>query len=202
MGEDSEKFDVYLKSVGLPQEKHSSDFQQDALPAREHDTWGRRTRPTKDVLGESRNHQSFTQQGDELDSLHEESAANESITLSPEWLRYLEYMDVIAEALSPADTGAALKERALRQARSRFWEQPPDLLRPMNASLGKPAEFRERWFYGELEIRTHVRNRRERNIEIWRLPPQEPEDLDEAGQPAGHWEGLKWIPDTPKKSDS
>lgn len=30
------------------------------------------------------------------------------------------------------------------------------------------------------------------------VPTDEPEDLDEAGEPSGHWGGLKWMPDTPE----
>jgi hypothetical protein len=146
--------------------------------------------------------ESVTQRTDELASLQKESAANESVTLSLEWARYLEYMDVIAEALSPADKGAALKKLALMDARSRYWQQPPDIFRPMNAAFGTPAEFRKRSFYGELEISTRAVNRRSHVIEIWRLPPQELEDLDEGEEPVGHWEGLKWFSDAPKKGDS
>jgi hypothetical protein len=125
------------------------------------------------------------------------AAANENTILSPEWLRYLEYMDVIAVALSPRDNGLALKQLALDDARSRHREQPPDVnvFRPMNASLATPAEFRQLWFYGELEIRAYARNRREHVFEIWRLPPDEPdpEDLDEAADPSG----LERTPETP-----
>jgi hypothetical protein len=106
------------------------------------------------------------------------------------------YRDVIAEALSPKDNGAALKQLARMDARSRYWELPPDVLRPMNAPVGTPAEFRERWHYGELEITAHARNRREHVFEIWQLPPAEPEDLDKAGEPKGHWNGLRWTADS------
>src|SRR5208337_3189813 len=102
---------------------------------------------------------SHTQQTDELQSLHLESGDNAHVKLSPAWLNYLEYMDVIADELSPKDKGAALKQLALVDTRSRYWEPPPEAFQPMNALLGTPAEFRERWFYGELEIRVSASNR-------------------------------------------
>lgn len=194
LGEDREKWESYLKSVGLPQEKYSIDFQQDAIPPAQRDARGRRTGPKKEVFGETWGHESVTHNDDALGTLREESATNEAITLTPEWAEYLGYIGVIAEALSPADNGKVWKELALRDARSRHWESPPEMLQQMSASFGSPIQFRERWLYGELEIRAHARNRREHVIEIWRLPPQEPEDLEEEG-PVGHWEGLKWISD-------
>jgi hypothetical protein len=151
------------------------------------------TVPLAEIAGK-RGVGSHTQQTDELQSLHLESGDNANTELSPAWLRYLEYMDVIAEALFPKDKGAALKQLAWTDARSRYWEQPPELFRPMNASIGTPIQFRERWFYGELEIRVCASDRRNYSFEIWRLPPAEPEDLDEAGEPSGHWDGLKWTP--------
>jgi hypothetical protein len=146
--------------------------------------------------------ESATQRTDELISLHKEAAVNDGIKLSQEWHLYLEYMDVIAEALSPKDKGTTLKQLALADARSRYWEQPPRVFRPMNAPLGTPAELRQKWLYGELDIRTRAGNRREHIIEIWELPPDEPEDLDGAEGPSGHWDGLTWIPDPPEISGS
>ncbi|HLM81153.1 MAG TPA: hypothetical protein VK302_11025 [Terriglobales bacterium] len=151
------------------------------------------TVPLSEIAG-ARGVGSHTQQTDALQSLHLESGANANVKLSPAWLRYLEYMDVIAEAFSPKDKGAALKQLALTDARSRlFREQPPERFQPMNASLGTPAEFRERWVYGELEIRVRAPNRRDHVFEIWRLPPAEPEDLDEAGEPSGQWCGPRGL---------
>lgn len=192
LAEYPEKWNEFLlKSYGLPQDPSTrKEIQQDSLRD------GRGRRLTLDEVGES------ATLADELISLHQEAAANESTTLSPEWLRYLEYMDVIAEELSPEDKGAALKQLALAHARSLYWEQPPDVFRPMNAPLGTSAEFRQHWFYGELEIRTRCDNRRHHLIEIWQLPPAEPEDLDEAGETERHWDGLTWIPGTPESSSS
>lgn len=33
------------------------------------------------------------------------------------------------------------------------------------------------------------------------MPPDEAEELDEAGEPDGRWKGLKWSSDPPKKGD-
>ena len=137
--------------------------------------------------------ESVTRQTDELASLHLEAAEKEEIVLSREWLHYLEYMDVIAAALSPKDKGAALKNLFLEDARSRYWEQPPEVRVP--ASL-TPAELRRRWLEHEIEIRPLGSSRRNRFIRIvcYPVPPEESEDLDESGEPPGHWEGLKFIP--------
>lgn len=115
---------------------------------------------------------------------------DEDTPLPGEWLRYLEYMNVIAEELSPTDKGAAFKNLALEDARSRREAQPP----PIPGELGTPAEFKERLAGHELEIRTRF-NRREQviAIRVYQLPPDEYEDLDPSEEPPGHWEGLKWI---------
>jgi hypothetical protein len=128
-------------------------------------------------------------------SLKLDCAADEAIVLPAPWLRYLKYMDVVAEARSPKDTGAGLKRLFLEDARSRYWEQPPEIPK----QLGTPAEFRERWAHNELEIRLQA-NRRKHLIRIVVLPipPDEPEDLDETDEPNGHWAGLTWIPGPPR----
>lgn len=63
--------------------------------------------------------------------------------------------------------------------------------------LGSPDEFFERWKGYEFDVRFSRKSRRTQVFEIrqYRLPPDEPEELDEADEPKGHWEGLKWIPD-------
>jgi len=184
-----------LKTWGLPQEPSTrKEVQQDSI--RVLDPRSKRLKPVSlDEAGFS-----ATQLTDERQSLHLEASANDGVTLSPPWLTHLEYMGVIAEARYPKDKAAALKQLFLEDARSRCWEQPPELLQPMNASLGTPAEFRERWFCGELEICVRASDRRTHFFEVWRLPPDEPEDLDEAGEPSGHWDGLKWTADPPESA--
>src|SRR5947207_3045821 len=86
LGEDRDKWNAYLKSVGLPQEKYSNAYQQDAIPAQQNDAWGRRTRPKKQALGETWGHESVTRKDDDLDTARKESAANENTTLPAEWL--------------------------------------------------------------------------------------------------------------------
>jgi hypothetical protein len=178
----------------LPQEPTTrKEVQQDSIRVIDPNT----KRPTPVSLDEAGGYWgSETQQTDELQSLLLESGENANVKLSPAWLSYLEYMDVIAEALFPEDKGAALKHRAWADARSRYWEQPPNLVQPMNAPLGSAAEFRERWTYGELDIRPRrAVNRRDHVIEVWLLPPDEQEELDEPGEPRGRWDGLKWTPE-------
>lgn len=168
---------------------------QDSLPPREHDIYGWRTRPTRDIFGESADHQSITQPDDPLTALHREVDADESVSLPAGWKRHLEYMDIIAEVLAPGDKGADLKRFFLEDARSRYWESPP----VFPTELGTPSEFRAMCARGEIEIGKHFTRRRQLlTIRLLPIPPDEFEDLDEAGEPAAHWEGRTWIPDTPK----
>jgi hypothetical protein len=74
---------------------------------------------------------------------------DEDETLPTAWLRYLEHMDVIAEARSPRDHGAELKKLFLEFARSRRRQAPP----PYSHDVGTPAEFRAAVARNELEIR-------------------------------------------------
>jgi hypothetical protein len=100
----------------------------------------------------------------------------------------------------------ACKNKLPQEARDELLKIVDDLspLSPLPVfpdELGTPAEFLERWRGHEIDVRfVHVNG--VPTFEIWHetLPPDEPEDLDEAGEPAGHWEGLTWIADPPKKS--
>ena len=140
-------------------------------------------------------HKSATQLTDPLLSSYNEAAADESVVLPTTWLRYLKYMSIIAETLSRNDKGAGLRLMFVEDARSRRYEQPPHI----PAELGTPAEFKERVAGHEFEIRKRF-SRREHvlAIRVYSLPPDEDEDLDPADEPAGHWEGLKWLPDPAK----
>jgi hypothetical protein len=105
-----------------------------------------------------------------------ELAADETVVLSASWLRFLEYMDVAAEALSPEDDGASLKESFLQDARSRHRERPIHI----PAEVGSPAELRALFAAGELKINIES-DRRNKIIKIVRLatpsddPKVEPE---------------------------
>lgn len=186
LGECPEKWnDFLLTTYRFPQDPSTrKEVQQDCI--RGIDSRTKRPRPvTLDEAGVS-----ITQETDALNSLHREAGADSSIALSAPWMRYLGYLDVIAEALTPKDKGAALKRLAIEDARSRYWEQPP----AMPSSLGASSEFRQRVQWGEMEIRALAANQRKYVIEIreYPMPPDEPEDLDEAGEPGRHWDGLKW----------
>ncbi len=79
-----------------------------------------------------------------------------------------------------------------------------DDLRPINPlpvfdeSWGTPEEFLDRWRCHELDVRFVCKNRGTQMFEVWResIPPDEPDDWDESEAPRGHWDGLKWTPDT------
>jgi hypothetical protein len=178
------------KSPALKIKKY--EVSEQALPPVNRDPSGRRIRSTANVYGESMDHQSATQQTDVLLSSLYEEASDESVSLPAAWQRYLECMDVVAEELSPSDKGAALKRLALEDARSRRHTKPPEF----PSEIGSPQEFRERLAGHEFEVRTRL-TRREQVIliRVYQLPPHENEDLDPLDHPAGHWEGLTFVPD-------
>jgi hypothetical protein len=64
------------------------------------------------------------------------------------------------------------------------------------ALWGSPKEFLERWRCHEVDMRFVYVNRSSMRFELWAesIPPDAPEDLDEAEEPSGHWDGLKWTP--------
>jgi len=129
-------------------------------------------------------------------SLHEEAAAEDHIALSPEWPRYVDFMGIFAESL-PADRKDVVKRAAVLDARSRHWERAMEI----PAVLGTMTELRARWERGEIWF-WHKYTRRDWTICVEEdppgMPPDEPEELDEAGDPSGHWDGLKWTSDKPK----
>ncbi|MFL6439336.1 MAG: hypothetical protein ACJ71Q_17300 [Terriglobales bacterium] len=112
------------------------------------------------------NGQSITQQSCEDVSRQLELGVDDTVVLSAEWRRFLEFMDVAAEVLSPEDKGAALKEYFLQDARSRHSEEPIHI----PAEVGSPAELRELLAAGELKVSLKS-DRRHKIIEIARLPP-------------------------------
>lgn len=195
--ESEAKREEWFKSVGCPSELPSIGKQEDAVPAATHDAYGRKVRPTKVAFGESWNHTSITQKTHELLSLHKEAAADERIKLSPAWQRYVDFMGVFADSL-PVERREKVKRLALLEARSRYWETAPDI----PAVLGTMAELRARWERGEIWF-LHKYTRRHWTIFVEEDPPgmspDEPEDVDEAGEPSGHWDGLKWTSTPAKK---
>lgn len=184
------EWEARLKRAGNPPELRSNFISDQSLPWTDRDFSGRKIRPTKVQLGESPDHQSATMSPEALYAPF--LADDEGNALPTAWQRYLEYMDVVAEELSPKDKGAKLKRLALEDARSRRNARPPEF----PAELGTPAEFKERLADHEMEIRCTV-NRREQVIRIvvYPIPPDEDEDLDPSGEAAGRFEGLRWIPD-------
>src|SRR5208337_1171794 len=113
----------------------------------------------------------ITQPNDPRISFQQELAVDESIALPAPWLRYLEYMDIIAELQSPEDQDAALKKLRLEDARSRHWEQPIDL-----SCVGTPAEFRALCAQSRVEVQLEANSRRQTIINIigYPLSPDEP----------------------------
>lgn len=183
-----------LRLAGNPQVITSKfEISDQSLPWTDREFSGRKIRPTKVELGESPKHQSVTMSPEAWYAPFVPD--DEDNALPTTWQRYLEYMDVVAEELSPKDKGAKLKRLALADARSRRSARPPEF----PAELGTPAEFKKRLADHEMEIRCTA-NRREQVIRIvvYAIPPDEDEDLDPSEEPAGHWEGLKWIPDPPQ----
>jgi hypothetical protein len=102
------------------------------------------------------------------ESITRQTGPDESIALPASWLRYLDYMDIIGELLSPEDQGAAFKELMLMDARSRREEQPIDF-----SCAGPPAEFRARCDQSRVEIRLDT-DKHIINIIGYPLLPDEP----------------------------
>ena len=63
--------------------------------------------------------------------------------------------------------------------------------------LGTPEELYRRWRGWEIDVKFVHKNRSNQIIEItqYPMPPDEDEDLDESGEPRGHWDGLTFIPE-------
>jgi len=190
LGEDQDKWNKWLSSMGLPE--HSSSTKE-ILEHRLPDIVNEDGESARPRIGNRLGDQSLTQPSDSWYALFVKD--NEDVPLPAPWLRYLEYMDVIAEELSPKDKGAALKKIVLEDARSRLNTQPPEFL----AEVGTPAEFKERLTGHELELRRRFDHREQVIlIRVYQLPPDEKEDLDPPEELEGHWEGLKWIPEPSK----
>ena len=181
--ENEGKREQWLASVGCPSELPSQGVQQDALPATTRDANGRRVRPMKVAFGESWDHASITRQTDERLSLHKESSDDEHVKLSPAWQRYVDFMSIFAESL-PSERCNAVKHGTLLAARSRYWDPAPDV----PAVLGTMYELRSRWESGEVWFRRKY-TRQDWTIVVEEnppgMPPDEPEDLDQAGEPDG-----------------
>jgi hypothetical protein len=143
LGEDQDKWDKWLSSMGLP--AHSSS-QKEVLEHRLPDVLenGKLARP---IVGNRLDDESLTQPSNSWFALFRKDDEDEPLPAA--WLRYLEHMDVIAEARSPQDNGAELKKLLLEFARSRRRQVPP----PYSRDVGTPAEFRAAIARNELEIR-------------------------------------------------
>lgn len=189
LGEDQEKWNKWLSSMGYPE--HSSSTKE-VLEHRLPDVVDeeKRVRP---VVGERDGDWSLTLLSETWFAPFVRKKADPILT--DDWQHYLQYMDVIAEYLYPNDKGARLKSLALQDARSRSWEPPTEF----PAELGTPEDLRRRLAHYELEVRLEF-NRREPMIRfvVVPMPPDEDENLDEGDEPRGHWEGLKWFGDPPE----
>jgi hypothetical protein len=186
LGEDQNKWDKWLSSMGLP--AHSSS-KKEVLEHRLPDVLenGKLARP---IVGNRLHDESLTQPSDSWYALLRRDDEDEALPAA--WSRYLEYMDVVAEHLSPKDKGAAIKKLAFEDARSRSRSRPSQF----PAELGTPSEFKKRLAGNELEIRLKAdRSNHLIHICAYQLPHDEDEDLDPSEEPVGHWEGLTWIPD-------
>jgi hypothetical protein len=191
LAEDQEKWNKWLSSMGFPE--HSSSTKE-ILEHRLPDIVNEDGESARPRIGNRLGDRSLTQPSDSWYALLLNDDAG--VPLPAPWLRYLEYVNVVAEYLSPKDKGAAIKKLALEDARSRFRSRPPQF----PAELGTPAEFKARLAGHELEIRLRADRRNHViSIRVYQLPPDEQEDLDPSDDPAGHWEGLTWFPEIPLK---
>jgi hypothetical protein len=190
LGEDQEKWNKWLSSMGFPE--HSSS-KYEVLEHRLRDIVNEDGEVTRPSIGNRSGERSLTQPSDSWYALLVNDDSD--VPLPATWLRYLEYLDVVAERVSPKDKGAAIKKLALEDASSRRNQRPTQF----PAEIGSPTEFKKRLAGHELEIRLKAdRHNHVISIRFYQLPPDEEEDLDSSEEPAGHWEGLKWFPDHQK----
>lgn len=129
---------------------------------------------------------------------------------SQEWKRSAAFMQIIARILLARRNKSRSQRRNLVELRKEIPDFPPNASLPrFPDELGTPEEFFEQWKGGYLDVTIRVRDRSNQEILFYstglreweKSAPDEPEDLDEAGEPSGHWEGLKWFSE-PKKNGS
>jgi hypothetical protein len=129
---------------------------------------------------------------------------------TPEWRRSAAFMQVIARILLATRNKSRRQRRHLVELREEVPDFPPNADLPrFPDQLGTAEEFFEQWKEGYLDVTIRFRDRSDQEIlfystglrESEESDPGELEDLDEAGEPKGHWEGLKFIAD-PTGSES
>jgi hypothetical protein len=129
---------------------------------------------------------------------------------SQEWKRSAAFMQIIARILLAGRDKSRVQRGDLVELRRELPQFPPNTDLPrFPDELGTAEEFFKEWKGGYLDVTIRYRDRSNQEIlfystglrEFERNAPDEPEDLDEAGESAGHWEGLKWISDAPKEGD-
>jgi hypothetical protein len=116
------------------------------------------------------------------------------------WKRSQSFMHIMGQIF-------ASKNRLSKRHRVELLQMVADLVpnEPLPlfdpALWGSPEEFFERWKGHLVDVRFTYTNRGLQRFELWAesIPPDEPEDLDDAGEPSGHWDGLTWTP-TPTKN--
>ena len=126
---------------------------------------------------------------------------------SQEWKRSAAFLQIIARVLLARRNTSRRQRRDLVELREELPNFPPtaDLARFPDA-LGAPEEFFEQWKEGYLDVTVRFRDRSHREVlfystglrEYEKSAREEPEGLDEAGEPKGHWEGPKFVFDRTK----
>lgn len=128
---------------------------------------------------------------------------------SQEWKRSAAFLQIIARILLATRNKSRRQRCNLVELRKEVPDFPPSADLPrFPEDLGTPEEFFEQWKNGYLDVTLRFRDRSNQEILIYSTglrehetgAPEEQENLDEAGERKGHWEGLKWIPDPPENS--
>lgn len=119
---------------------------------------------------------------------------------SPEWLRSREMIRVILTILISENRGGD----ATVKMRDELDDIPPMTELPrFPENWGSPEGLVQRWEDHEVFIRLRYDREQATIILVEEsIPPDEPEDLDQAGEPDGRWEGLVWIPNPPQTGRS
>jgi hypothetical protein len=116
---------------------------------------------------------------------------------SEEWKRSQGFFHVMAQIYAHEHKLPKQQREAMLKMVDEL--RPGELLVTFASDLGSPENFHYRWEHHEFDVAFESNCRALQRFVITRyVTPaglDEPEDLDPAGEPKGHWEGLKFVPD-------
>jgi hypothetical protein len=199
----SGEYERYLKDLGMPSElSPSGDMNETDLPA--NPETGKQM--DLEAFAGSLSFGSLKVRG-----VHRQTEGGGVADLNPaeaeaepsqEWKRSAAFMQVIARISLARRNKSRRQRRNLVELRKEVPDFPPSADLPrFPDQLGTAEEFFEQWKEGYLDVTIRFRDRSNQEILFYSTglreheasAPDEPDDWDEAGEPKGRWEGLKWI---------